>query len=72
MQHLGCPTVASYLKILDGNPEALQECEHLLTVSISRFFRDHRVWTVVHDVIIPDLIGKNRHDLVAWFAGCAQ
>ncbi|MBN2254278.1 MAG: hypothetical protein JW736_01080 [Deltaproteobacteria bacterium] len=71
MQRLGCTTVTSYLTVLENNSEALQECERLLTVSISRFFRDRRLWTILHDFIIPGFIERHAEGLTAWFAGCA-
>ena len=40
MQYCGCHTVNAYLMKLDQNRSLKGECERLLTVSISRFFRD--------------------------------
>jgi chemotaxis protein methyltransferase CheR len=71
MQRIGCATVTGYLKFLEDNPDALTECERLLTVSISRFFRDGQVWDVLGEIIIPRLIETDPDKIHVWSAGCA-
>jgi chemotaxis protein methyltransferase CheR len=44
MQQLGCRDIPAYLNLLDNQVERRHECELLMTVSISRFFRDRRLW----------------------------
>jgi chemotaxis methyl-accepting protein methylase len=43
-----------------------------MTVSISRFFRDSKVWEVLEAQILPDLIKSERNELQVWIAGCAS
>lgn len=71
MQQLKCPNVASYLMALEQNRELRLKCEQLLTVSISRFFRDRILWTRLENQIIPSMIMKNRDHVKVWSAGCA-
>jgi len=71
MQQLRCPSVESYLLALDQNQDLRLKCEHLLTVSISRFFRDRVLWNTLENQIIPSIIMKNRDRLKVWSAGCA-
>jgi chemotaxis protein methyltransferase CheR len=71
MQRLGCHTVSDYLRVIENSTDALQECEYLLTVSISRFFRDRRLWTIMNDTIIPHFIKTECEELTVWSAGCA-
>jgi len=59
MQHLGCKNMSAYLRELGKSDEARHECEHLMTVSISRFFRDRKLWEVLEKEILQDL-SKNR------------
>ena len=47
MQELGCRNVEAYLLALDEDREVKEQCERLLTVSISRFFRDRGLWQTV-------------------------
>jgi chemotaxis methyl-accepting protein methylase len=72
MQRLGCRNLEVYFHILDSNPEVLKEVELLITVSISRFFRDHHLWRVLEEEIIPDIIRQNREEINVWSVGCAQ
>lgn len=71
MQQLECHTVSDYLNVLENSTEALRECEYLITVSISRFFRDRRLWTIMNDTIIPHFIKTGCEELTVWSAGCA-
>ena len=70
MQQLGCKTMAAYLAELGKNDEAKQECDLLMSVSISRFFRDLKFWKTLEKEILPDLI-KRKETLKVWSAGCA-
>jgi chemotaxis methyl-accepting protein methylase len=71
MQQLGCRNVMDYLKILDLEPGAHHECELLMTVSISRFFRDRRLWEMLKNRWLPDMIANDPPGLKVWSAGCA-
>ena len=70
MQQLGCKTMAAYLAELDKSDEARQECDSLMSVSISRFFRDRKFWQALEKEILPDLI-KEKETFKVWSAGCA-
>ncbi len=71
MQQLECHTVSDYLRILEDSTDALRECERLMTVSISRFFRDRQLWTILDDIIIPCFVKTDDDELRVWSAGCA-
>lgn len=71
IQRLGCRTVSDYLKVLENSIEARRECERLMTVSISHFFRDRRLWSIMNDSIIPHHIKTGNHEINVWSAGCA-
>ena len=47
MQQLGCRHIPSYLNMLTLQAETRQECEMLMTVPISRFFRDRHIWQML-------------------------
>ncbi|MBW2610638.1 MAG: hypothetical protein JRC68_09900 [Deltaproteobacteria bacterium] len=72
MQRLGCPNLAKYLNRLDNDNEARHECERLMTVSISHFFRDLRLWEMLEKRILPELIEKHSNKITIWSAGCAS
>ena len=71
MQRLDCRNVADYLDILDRREDRRQECELLMTVSISRFFRDRRLWEILENQWLPDIISKYPAKIRVWSAGCA-
>jgi chemotaxis protein methyltransferase CheR len=72
MQRLGCRNLEEYFHILNNNSEVLKEAELLITVSISRFFRDRRLWLILEEEVVPDIIKRNSNKVSVWSAGCAQ
>lgn len=63
----------TYLKALESSETLKQDCERLLTVSISRFFRDRRLWRALQNEILPSVVQKNKKGTVrVWSAGCAR
>jgi chemotaxis protein methyltransferase CheR len=72
MQMVGCTGIDAYLDLLKGNAEAFTECQRCLTVTISRFFRDRRLWDHLQARVLPGLIKLYPDRLAAWSAGCAN
>ena len=71
MKALGCPDFEAYLLAMDNDEAVTAECEVLMTVSISRFFRDRALWETLENQILPEIIHRNRERVKFWFAGCA-
>ncbi len=71
MRQLDCRNVLEYLLALDKNDEEKRQCELMMTVSISRFFRDRKLWEALEKEILPQLIEENKEKVSAWAAGCA-
>jgi len=71
MHQVECRTVSEYLHALDRNEELRLHSEWLMSVSVSRFFRDRFLWKLVEDQIVPDIIEENRKKVKLWSAGCA-
>jgi chemotaxis protein methyltransferase CheR len=72
MQAMGCTGMDAYLDLLKRNPEARDTCQRCLTVTISRFFRDRRLWDHLYARVLPELITRFPERLTAWSAGCAN
>ena len=72
MSDLGCQNMAVYLNELATNENARQICERLMTVSISRFFRDRKLWEILQNEIIPQLFETPQEKINVWVAGCAS
>jgi chemotaxis methyl-accepting protein methylase len=71
MLALGCRSLGEYLELLQQSVEARRHCDLALTVPISRFFRDRRLWEFIENRILPELISAGRGRVKAWSAGCA-
>jgi len=71
MQELGCRDMADYIERISSDEKAKAECKRLMGVSISRFFRDRRLWDILKERVLPELVEQGRSPLKIWFAGCA-
>ena len=71
MQRLDCNNISDYLNLLDRRKDYWLECELLMTVSISRFFRDRQLWEMLENQWLPDIIAKFPSKIKVWSAGCA-
>jgi chemotaxis protein methyltransferase CheR len=71
MQELKCSNTETYLDLLNKSDAARKECERRMTVSISRFFRDRKLWLDLEEEILPAVIEKNKKAIRVWSAGCA-
>ena len=72
MQELKCQNMETYLDLIRQNDRERQECERRMTVSISRFFRDRKLWLDLENEILPRLIATEKEKLKVWSAGCAR
>lgn len=71
MKSMECHTMKDFLAELDRNNEVRDHCERLLTVSISRFFRDRSLWQGLQKHILPEIMDAGREKVRLWSAGCA-
>lgn len=71
MHQLGCRNMDAYLAKLDQSRMIRQECERLMTVSISRFFRDRQFWHTLEKKLLPELLESRAGKVKVWSAGCA-
>jgi len=60
MQQLGCQNMEAYFLSLDKSEELRLQSERLMTVSISRFFRDRHLWKTLENRILRSIIEKKR------------
>ncbi len=71
MQQVGCRNMSDYIAAMNNDHEMRRECDLLMTVPISRFFRDRMLWEVLKNDIVPMLIKKETGEINIWSAGCA-
>jgi chemotaxis protein methyltransferase CheR len=67
---LGVSRVEDFLAALDADPGLAETCRYLLTVSVSRFFRDVQLWTILEREILPFFAEHEK--ILVWSAGCAR
>jgi chemotaxis protein methyltransferase CheR len=69
----GVSSFEEYLQRVRTDPEEQKNLPRILTVTISRFFRDQKIFQTVVDSILPALLKeKDREDLRVWSIGCAS
>jgi chemotaxis protein methyltransferase CheR len=71
MQETGCRSIEAYMDALEKDPEIRFRFECLMTVPISRFFRDRVLWLSVQERILP-VMAVAAHVVKVWSAGCAS
>lgn len=70
MESLGCRSMEEYLEVLAENRAEQETLLSFLRITISRFFRDRKLWTSLADSVFPFL--HEHHDaLKIWCAGCS-
>ena len=70
---LGLPTFEDYLLKIKRDPEEKSHLSQILTVTITRFFRDGKVFDILENSIIPSTVEhKGEGDFKIWSIGCAN
>jgi chemotaxis methyl-accepting protein methylase len=73
MQDLGCRQMSAYLARLAADAALRRACERCLTVPISRFFRDRRLWDTLYAQLPQWVAARPPGDPYrVWSAGCAR
>jgi len=71
MEQLGFRRIDEFLLAMEKNPELRKQVEILMTVSVSRFFRDRGLWQALEKHVLPEIIVKKDGKVKVWSAGCA-
>ena len=72
MHEIRCRNIEKYIEVLEGDREERLTFENIMTVSISRFFRDKKLWELMQGRILPLLTQKRSQSIKVWSAGCAS
>ncbi|MFP4487694.1 MAG: CheR family methyltransferase [Bacteroidales bacterium] len=76
MSKTGTDNYAEYFDYIQSEPGEYDRLIDVLTINVSRFFRDPLCFGYLEKIIIPPLIekklGNNEHELRIWTAGCAS
>ncbi|WP_342377177.1 chemotaxis protein CheR [Myxococcus stipitatus] len=68
---LGLTSVSAYRARLESDPEEWAVLDSLCRVTVSRFYRDARVFDVLGEALLPSLL-ESSPVLRVWSAGCAS
>jgi chemotaxis protein methyltransferase CheR len=71
IQQLGCRSLEEYLKRLDSDWGLRRQFTSVMSVSVSRFFRDRKLWKIMEEHIVPEIAKTNREKLRFLSVGCA-
>jgi len=67
---------SEYLSCLQENPAELDNLIDVITINVSRFFRDTLTFELIADRILPTIVREKTraldHSLRVWSAGCAK
>jgi two-component system, chemotaxis family, CheB/CheR fusion protein len=68
-----CESLEDYYSLLKGTPEEIPILYREFLIGVTKFFRDSRVWDILRDEVIPNLI-KNKNEgeiLKIWDVACS-
>ncbi len=72
----GCSNYTDYLNFLRKSPHELDKLLDVLTIKVSRFFRDSLTFEYVYHRILPSIVSRKKkigdHSLRIWSCGCAK
>jgi chemotaxis protein methyltransferase CheR len=71
MQQVRCRNTQEYLDRLDADSGLLSQFDNVMSVSVSRFFRDKFLWKIMEDRIVPEIVKENRGKAGFLSVGCA-
>jgi len=75
MRVVGTTRFIDYLNHLKKNEKEIEKLRELLTVNVTKFKRDEKVWNVIENQVIPQILEKKEGSIFkkieAWSAGCS-
>ena len=69
---LGSASLEEYSRKIKEDPQERHHLSKILTVTISRFFRDQEVFNTIETFVFPALLEENPTKLRLWSIGCAS
>jgi len=73
---LGLPDAAAYRLRLEADPAEWSVLDGFCVITISRFYRDQRVWNALREEVLPSVarvaIAERDEQLRCWCIGCAS
>lgn len=70
MRARGMSELSDYCRLLDRDPAEYDRLLRVLTINVSKFFRNHETWTSIRRSVVPELL-KGERPIRVWSAGTA-
>jgi chemotaxis methyl-accepting protein methylase len=70
MRARGVSDIESYASLLDDDPSEFDRLLRVLTINVSKFFRNPETWQVIREQVVPELLDQGG-PVVMWSAGAA-
>ena len=71
MQQVRCRNTQEYLNRLDADSGLRSQFDSVMSVSVSRFFRDRLLWKVMEEHIVPEIVKEKGGKVGFLSVGCA-
>jgi chemotaxis methyl-accepting protein methylase len=71
MRARGVHTYAAYAAVLEGDPDEYHRLLDVVTINVSKFFRNASTWAHLRDVVVPHLFRMETPAINVWSAGVA-
>jgi len=72
MRACGAQTYAEYQAVLQHDREEYERLKDVITINVTRFYRNVETWNLVRTKLLPELCTQDRLELRAWSAGCSS
>jgi chemotaxis protein methyltransferase CheR len=76
VRSLGLADSSEYRRYLETHPDEWTALDSLCRITISRFYRDRRVFDLLREAILPSLareaLSSGRESVLCWSAGCCS
>lgn len=71
MDVLGMAGFEQYVDHLQVHPDEFAALFDTVLINVTSFFRDPDAWDYLRDVVVPEILDRNRGPIRVWTAGCA-
>jgi chemotaxis protein methyltransferase CheR len=72
MRACGVHSYEEYLGLLERTPAELERLVDVLTINVTKFFRNPEVWKRLGESVVPALLQQRPGRIRVWSAGCAS
>lgn len=72
MRAKGAATYSDYASILDADLQEYDRLHRVLTINVTKFFRNWETYAVLEQRVVPQLWERKDQSLRVWSAGCAS